>query len=157
VCRSERPRVAERRREHESDDGGADEADLREQRAAVDLRSVRAGHLCDSVHEQEVRDDAPRQRAAHDDGEVGADREEGDDELRSVPEARVEEAADPRSGVLRGVLGRFADQPRERDEGDRGEYEERDVSGAGELVHGDRDGREEERPPEELAAHGRQA
>src|SRR5207253_5648156 len=103
-------------------------------------------------YEQQVRDNAPRERSAHDDRQIRADREEGHDELRRVPEARVEEAADARPRVLRRVFRRLADQPGERDEGDRGEYEERDVTGADELVHRDRGGCEEERPPQELAA-----
>ena len=149
-----RPGVAERRGERESHDGRPDKADLGEERAAVDPRSVRARNLRDPVDEQEIRDHASRQRAEHDNGQVRADGDERDDELRRVPEARVEEAADARPRVLRRVFRRLADQPGERDEGDRGEYEERDVAGAGELVHRDRGGCEEERPPQELAAHG---
>ena len=61
----------------------------------------------------------------------------------------------PGPGVLRGVLGRLADQPGERDERERGEDEERHVAGAGELVDRDRDRREDERCPEELPAHAR--
>ena len=125
-----RSRVAERGREHEGDDGGSDEPELDEQRAAVDPRSVRARDLGDPVHEKEVRDHAPRERAEHDDGQVRADREERDDQLGRVAEARVEEAADAGPGVLRRVLGRLPDQPREGNEGDRREHEERDVAGA---------------------------
>jgi hypothetical protein len=82
------------------------------------------------------------------------EREERDDELRRVAEARVEEPADAGPRVLGGMLGRLADQPRERNQGDRGEHEERHVARPGELVHRDREGCEEERPPQELAVHG---
>ena len=40
-----------------------------------------------------------------------------------VPEGRVQEAADARPRVLGCVLGRLADQPRERDQRERGEHE----------------------------------
>ena len=141
-----RSRVAERGREREGDDRGCRRARSEEQRAAVDPCAVGAGELRDSVHEQEIRDHAPRERAENDHRQVGADGEERDDQLRRVPEARVEETADPRARVLRRVLGRFADQPREGDERERSEHEERDVAGAGEPVDRDRDGREEQRP-----------
>jgi hypothetical protein len=36
---------------------------------------------------------------------------------------------------MRGVLGRLSDQPRERDERERGENEERDVSDAQAVEH----------------------
>ena len=58
------------------------------------------------------------ERAAHDLRQPGVDREERDDQLGRVAEARVEEAADAGARVLGCVLGRLADQPRERDERD---------------------------------------
>ena len=131
-----------------------------EAREATDTAEVRldrspAGgvRLRDPVDEQEVRDDAARKRAAHDDGEVGADRDERHDELGRVAEARVEEAADAGPGVLGGVLGRLADQPRERDQRRCGEDEERHVSRVEGEVDDKRDRSERERRPEELSRH----
>ena len=49
-------------------------------------------------------------------GQAVGDREQRDDQLGRVAEARVQEAADAGAGVLGGVLGRLADQPRERDQ-----------------------------------------
>ena len=49
-------------------------------------------------------------------GKSVGDGEQRDDQLGRVAEARVQEAADPRAGVLGCVLGRLADQPRERDQ-----------------------------------------
>ena len=63
------------------------------------------------------------ERPAHDLGEAVRHGEQGDDQLRRVAEGRVQEAADARARVVRGVLRRLADQPRERDEGGRGERE----------------------------------
>ena len=73
--------------------------------------------------EQEVADHAPRQRAPDDLGQALGDGEERDDQLGRVAEAGVEEAADPGAGVMGGVLGRLADQPRQRDQGRGGEDE----------------------------------
>ena len=55
------PRVAERGRERERDDCDSDEPELHEQRAAIDPRAVRADDLGDAVHEEQVRDHAPRE------------------------------------------------------------------------------------------------
>ena len=60
-------------------------------------------------------------------GQPVGDREQGDDQLGRVAEARVQEAADAGAGVLGGVLGRLADQPGERDQRERREDEERRV------------------------------
>ena len=67
------------------------------------------------------------------------DREHRDDQLRRVAERRVQEAADARAGVVRGVLGRLADQPRERDERERGEDEQRDVAPVERVVGDERE------------------
>ena len=53
------------------------------------------------------------------------DGEQRDDQLGRVAEARVQEAADARAGVLGRVLRRLADQPRERDQRSGREDEER--------------------------------
>ena len=76
------------------------------------------------------------------------DGQERDDQLGRVAERRVEEAADPRPGVVGRVLRRLADQPRERDERERGEDEERDVAELREFVESD-DERAERKQGEE--------
>ena len=68
-------------------------AELEEQRASVDSR-VRREHV-EPEHEQEVRDHRADDRAPDDVGQPVVDREQGDDQLGRVAEARVEEAADP--------------------------------------------------------------
>ena len=79
------------------------------------------------------------------------------DELKLLPvrstRASLLEAADPRAGVLGGLLGRFADQPGERDEGRRGEHEQHDISRMEGEVDDERDRGERERRPEELPRH----
>ena len=67
--------------------------DGHQRRDAVDL-TLRADEQREPEDEEEVAEDAPRQRAAHDLEEPVVDREEGDDQLGRVPEGRVEEAAD---------------------------------------------------------------
>ena len=127
-----------------------------QRRDAVDL-ALRPDEQREPEDEEEVADDAPRQRAAHDLEEPVVDREEGDDQLGRVPEGRVEEAADARARVLGGVLGRLADQPGERDERDRCEDEERDFVGIDREPDDDRERREAERCPEEPTRHEGQA
>ena len=53
-----------------------------------------------------------------------------------------------------GVLGRLPDQPRERDQGRRGEHEEQDLAGPREAVDEHGDGAEDEESDEDLADHG---
>jgi len=79
-----------------------------------------------------------------------------DDQLRCVPERRVEEPADARPGVLCGVLGRLADQPREGDERDRGEHELGGLVEVGEVVQRDRERADEQAAEEDAADHERQ-
>jgi hypothetical protein len=52
-----------------------------------------------------------------------------------------------------GLLGRFADQPGERDEGRRGEHEQHDISRMEGEVDDERDRGERERRPKELPRH----
>ena len=80
------------------------------------------------------------------------DREERDDQLRRVAEARVEEAADAGARVLGRVLGRLADQPRERDERRAREQEEQHLVRVRHVVDEDRHGREGEQRPEDPAS-----
>ena len=85
-------------------------------------------------------------------GQAVRDGEERDDQLRGVAEGGVDEAADTGAGVVRGVLGRLADEPRERDQRGGGDDEQHDVADA-ESVENEDDRREDEAAPENRA-HG---
>ena len=130
-----------------------DERERQEAREAVE-RPAPAGHERRAEHEQEIPDHAPRERAAHDLGEAVVHRDQRDDQLRSVAEGRVQEPADARTRVLGGVLGRLADQPGQRDEGERCEDELERLRRMHEVVQRDRDRPERERGEEDLPNHG---
>ena len=94
------------------------------------------------------------ERPSHDLGQAGVDREERDDQLRRVAEARVQEAADSRARVLGCVLRCLADQPRERDERRAREQEEQHLVRMRHVVDEDRHWREREQRPEDPASQG---
>ena len=81
------------------------------------------------------------------------DGDQGDDELGRVAEGCVEEPADARPRVLRRMLGRLADDPRERHERGRREHELDRLRKVGEVVQRDHDGRERERSEEDPPHH----
>jgi hypothetical protein len=93
-----------------------DDAEPDEARVAIDAGITSAEQQREPEHEQDVPDDASREGAADNLGQAPVDREERNDQLRGVPECRVEEAADPGARVVRCVLRRLADQPREGNE-----------------------------------------
>ena len=126
-----------------------DQPEREKAREAIE-RPAAAGDERDAEDEQEVPDDATRERAADDLGQALVHGDERDDQLGRVPERGVEEAADPRPGVLGGVLGRLADQPGERDQRERREHELRRLGEVGEVVERDRDRRERQRREEDL-------
>ena len=142
------------RRDEEEGHREPDEAELRIDPAPVDL-VLPAEREREPEHEQQVREDAAGERAADDVRQAVRNSETRDDQLRRVAEARVQEAADARAGVLGDVLGGLADQPRERDQRGSREDEQRHVAGVeGEVdEEGDRD--ERERCPEQLSRHAR--
>jgi hypothetical protein len=149
------PRPAEDDRGRGNRDRPGAQTDLCEQRTPVKLAAVLADELRDAEHEQEVGDDRARERSEHDAVQAAGNGDERDDQLGCVPEARIQVPADPRPRVLGRVLGRLADQPRERDERDCGENEERCLARMGERVDEDRRGREGKRRPEDPAGQGR--
>ena len=104
-------------------------------------------------HEQRGRDDRAGDRAANDVRQAAADREERDDQLGRVAEARVQEAADAGARVLGDVLGRLTDQERERHERRRGEHEAGRAADAEREMGDERDRGERERDPEEHSRH----
>ena len=83
------------------------EGELSEQRAEIELGAVLADEQREPEDEQDVRDDASRHRAAHDAREVVVDRDHGDDHLRRVAEACVQQAADARARVFTRMLRGF--------------------------------------------------
>ncbi len=144
------------RRNQEEPDREPDHPEREEARPALD-GAVPARDEREPEHEQEVADHRSRQRAADDLGQPLVDGDQGDDQLRGVAERGVEEAADPRPGVLRRVLGRLADQPGERDQGDRGEHEQGRVPEIGQVVEGDDEGTEGQAGEKYSSDHGRPA
>ena len=141
------------RRNQEERDGEGDQAEGDHARPAVELPAAAEGER-EAEHQEEVADDATRERAAHDLGQSVVDGEESDDQLGRVAEGRVEEPADPRAGVVGRVLGRLADQPGERDKREGGEHEELDVAEACMVEHHD-ERPETEEGEEDFANHGR--
>ena len=97
------------RRDQQQQHRHEDEAELAQERAAVELCIVLAEDQRRSEDEQDVRDDASRHRAAHDVGQIVADGDHGDDDLGRVSEARVQQAADARAGMFSCVFGGFPD------------------------------------------------
>ncbi len=132
-------------RDEEEQRREGDQPEREEARVAIEP-SATTGHERGAEDEQEVPDHASRERAADDLRETVVHRDQRDDELGRVAERRVEEAADPRPGVLGGVLRRLADQPRERDERERREHELERLRRMHEVVQRDRERRERERP-----------
>ena len=116
---------------------------------------VAAGDHRRAEDEQDVRDDRAGERAADDVRQAVGDREQRDDQLGRVAEARVQEAADAGAGVLGGVLGRLADQPRERDERERGEDEQRRLVQVEHVTRDEHERREGEQCPEDPPRHDR--
>ena len=86
-------------------------------------------------------------------GQPVGDGEERDDQLGSVAEARVQEAADAAARVLGGVLGRLADQPRERHQRERRRARRALSRRVEDEAGDDGDGREGERCPEDPSRH----
>ena len=147
-----RSRVSDDHRRDKEEHSRADEAELRKERSPVEAL-LRPDRLRDSEHEQEIRDHAAGERPANDLRQAVPDREERDDQLGRVAEARIQEAADAGTGVLGRMLGRLADQPRERDERGGGEHEEDRVARVRYVANDDRGGREGQRRPEDPSCH----
>jgi hypothetical protein len=146
------------RRDEEQQDRDRDEPELDHQ--GDQIEPLRAAALVLAAEderrtedEQDVRDDAARERSPHHVRQRGVDGEEGDDQLRRVAEARVEEAADPGPRVLAGVLGRLADQPGERHQRGSRSDEQRRVADVEDVPEENHEGGQDERRPEELPAH----
>ena len=137
-------------RRHEKGEHGDDhQSELRQERTPVD--SAAAGDHRQPEYEQQVGDDRARDRATDDVRESVPDREDGDDQLRGVAKARVQEPADSRPRVLGKLLGRLAYDPGKRDEGGRGEHEDGDVAGTCEVMQCERNRGEGKRGRQEPA------
>ena len=138
-------------RQHDHDRDRA-EPELREQRAPVDARAVRADDLRDAEDEQQVRDDASR-RASRARPAAGRSFTARSAMISSgaLPKLAFRNPPMPGPGVLRRMLGRLADQPGERDERSAREHEHQRLVGVRRVVDADRDGREGEERPEDPA------
>ena len=142
------------RDDQEEKRGDGDQPERDETRRAVGAADS-AGDQREAEHEQQVADHRAGERAAHDLGQALVNGDERDDQLRRVPEGRVQEAADARPRVLGCVLGRLSDQPRERNQRQRGEHEfERRIE-VRDVVQQDDDRSERKQCVEDATDHGR--
>ena len=141
------------RRDQQQHHGDDDKAQLAEQRAPVELCVVLAEDQRRTEHEQDVRDDAAGHRATHDIRQVVRNRDQGDDDLGRVSEARVQQTADAWARVFSRVFGRLPDQPGQGDQRERGQHEQGRLVRVDEDIDEYRDRRERERSPEESSRH----
>ena len=95
-------------------------------------------------HQQHVADDRAGQRRLDQVRQSLAEREDSDDELRSVAERRIQQAADATAQVLGQRLGGIADQGRERQDREHGRQKDGDVTVGREQMQQNRDRHEEE-------------
>jgi hypothetical protein len=102
--------------------------------------------------EEAVADDGAGDRCFHEVEHAGPQRRDGDDELSHVAEGRVEKAADRVARPRRDVLGRLAEQARERHDGQDRQHEEQRVRLRLRVLGHDRDRHEDEEPVEAIAA-----
>ena len=77
-------------------------------------------------HQQQVADDAARNRGLDDFGAAGPKRHDCDDQFRGIAERGVEESAERRTRPPRQVFRRRSNQSRRGDEGNGGEHEHPD-------------------------------
>jgi hypothetical protein len=96
-------------------------------RRAVD-RPPFADEKHEPQHEQEVAHHRTGKRRADDIRQAVREGDERNDQLRGIAEAGVQKAADSRPGVVRCLLGRLPDEPRERNQGERGEGKQRELA-----------------------------
>ena len=129
--------VEARYRGDEHDEGGeSDQAERGVRRQAID-GAFSADEKREAENEQHVAGDRADKRCPHYVGQAVGHGDDRDDELWRVPERRVQEAADPRTGVTGEVVGRLTDRPREGNEGCGGEYEQRQIAGCIEPIEND--------------------
>ena len=74
-------------------------------------------------NEQEIADDRSGERSADNVRQTRANRENGDDHLREIPERRVEQRAGRRSHPMRELLGACANPRGKRQDGEASEDE----------------------------------
>ena len=103
------------RRDHEQRDARAGEARIELLRAVLQA----ARELRGAEHEEQIADDRAGDRCLDEIDEPGAQREDRDDELREIPERRVDESTERGTGVRGELLGGGAQQARERNDRDR--------------------------------------
>src|SRR3989454_805916 len=104
---------------YEADDRDDEHRDLNSGRLAGEvLRFVfhAPGEHAQPEDEEKVPHNRAGERRLHDLGQAARQRKDGDDQLRGVPECRVEETAHPGARVLAEFFGREAEKPGERDD-----------------------------------------
>ena len=115
-------------RGHDDGDGGqrhhADLGARADGGEGLDGVAQAAGEERRAEHQQQVADDRADQRGLDDVEHAGAQRDEGDDQLGGIAEGGVEQAADALADPGRELLGRQAEQARQRDDGDAGQDED---------------------------------
>jgi hypothetical protein len=129
----------------------------RDRNGALQRRVVDAEQQREAEDEQDVRDDAARERSAHHVRQAVRDRDQRDDHFRGVAEARVQQTPDARARVLAHVLRRLADQPRQRDQRERRQHEQDDFARMDNGVDDPGGRSERKRGPEESSRHARLA
>src|SRR5439155_22667633 len=77
--------------------------------------------------EEKVPDTRGGERRLRGLGQAARQRKDGDDQLRGVPECRVEETAHPGARVLAEFFGREAEEPGERDDRETRDREDDDA------------------------------
>src|SRR5438477_413202 len=136
----------EERRDGEGDDREEERGDRRAGGDPVeaDGRVPRARHRDGaSGDEQEISQDAARDAALHQGDMPPGKRENPEDELGGVAEARVEDCPGPRPEPLGEVLGGIAHRLGERHQGQAGAREHEDVPLGSDQPGDDRDGQQQ--------------
>jgi hypothetical protein len=112
----------------EHDNGGkSDEAERDVGGRAIDPAAL-AEEQREAENEQEVAGDRAYERRPDDHSQPIGGGDDGNDQFRRVTERRVQEAADPGTGVAGQVVRRLADQPGKGDQRHAGKHEQRQLA-----------------------------
>src|SRR4029077_11847522 len=130
--------------EHERG-GESDHAERGIGRLAIDDTPL-AEQEREAEDEQEVAGDRAYERRPDDRGQAIGGGDGRDDQLRRVTERRVQEAADPGTGVAGQVVRRLADQPGKRDQRYAGQHEQWQVADGAQPNPKYDEGGQEQRP-----------
>src|ERR1019366_2681852 len=116
--------VEPRRGGDEHENGSeSDQAERDVGRSAIDEARL-AEEKGEAEDEQQVAGDRAYERRPDDRGQAPGHGDDRNDQLRRVTERRVQEAADPGTGMAGKVVRRLADQPRQRDQAHASKHEQ---------------------------------